>query len=91
MFPKCKILVRTKLNRFADNRLNVAKIMISHFDIVENNMEKVENAGYQYFLLFPQCFLKPSPSGLLKVGVLCLRTKYSELFLEEWLNVQSLL
>ena len=27
-------------------------------DWVENIVEKGENAGYQYFLLFPQCFEK---------------------------------
>ena len=31
--------------------------MISVFDRVENIMEKGENAGYQHFLLFLQCFL----------------------------------
>ena len=30
---------------------------------------KGENAGYQYFLLFPQCFQKLSFSGALKVGI----------------------
>ena len=30
-------------------------------------MKKVENAGYQHFLLFPQCFQKASFSGSLKV------------------------
>ena len=37
---------------------NVAKMTISLYDRVENTMGKGENAGYQYFLLFPQCFLK---------------------------------
>ena len=36
---------------------------------VENIVEKGENAGYQYFLLFPQCFQKVSFSGLLKSGL----------------------
>ena len=30
--------------------------MISLFDRVENTVGKGENAGYQYFLLFPQFF-----------------------------------
>ena len=33
---------------------------ISAFDRVENTAEEGENAGYQHFLLFPQCFPKPS-------------------------------
>ena len=30
---------------------------------VENIVEKGENAGYQHFLLFPQCFQKASLLG----------------------------
>ena len=41
--------------------------MIFFFDRLENTVGKGENAGYQQFLLFPQCFPKPSPLGLLKV------------------------
>ena len=32
-------------------------------DNVENIVGKKENAGYQYFLLFPQCFLGTSFLG----------------------------
>ena len=35
-------------------------MIFSVFDRVENNVGKGENAGYQYFLLFPQCFQKVS-------------------------------
>ena len=31
-------------------------MMIFIFDRVENIVGKGENAGYQHFLLFPQCF-----------------------------------
>ena len=37
----------------------------------ENIVGKGENAGYQHFLLFPQCFQKPSSIGLLKSGIVC--------------------
>ena len=43
--------------------------MISVFDSVENIVGKEENAVYQHFLLFPQCFQKASFSELLKVGI----------------------
>ena len=43
--------------------------MISDFDWVENIMGKGENAGYQHFLLFPQCFLKAFHPGSLEVGI----------------------
>ena len=35
-------------------------MVISVLDRVENIVGKEENAGYQHFLLFPQCFQKPS-------------------------------
>ena len=39
------------------------------FDRAENTVEKGENADYQHFLLFPQCFPKPTSLGSLKVGI----------------------
>ena len=56
--PNNKILNVTKLKAFADDKLNVAK-MLSLFHRVENTVGKGENAGNQHFLLFPQCFPKP--------------------------------
>ena len=49
---------------FADDKLKVVKIKISVFDRMKNIVGKGENAGYQYFLPFPQCFQK----GHLKCG-----------------------
>ena len=66
--PNVKILDVTKLESLADNKLNIAKMMISPFDRVENTVGKGENAGYQHFLPFPRCFPKPS-LGSLKVGL----------------------
>ena len=63
-----KILDVTKLKAFADDKLNMGKMTISLFERVENTVVKGENAGYQYFLLFPQCFPKPSSLRSLKVG-----------------------
>ena len=42
-------------------------MMSSIFDRIESTVEKGENAGYQYFLLFLQCFHKTSNTGSLKV------------------------
>ena len=44
-------------------------MMTSLYDRVENIVGKRENAGYQHFLLFPQCFQKPSFTGRLKSGL----------------------
>ena len=69
LLPNDKILNMTKLKAFADNQLNIARMMISLLDRVENTVGKEENAGYQHFLLFLQCFLKPSSLGSLNVGI----------------------
>ena len=59
----------TKSKAFADDKLKVDKMMISLLDRVENSVGKGENAGYQHFLLFPQCFPKPTCLGSLKSGL----------------------
>ena len=53
-----KFLGFIKLKAFVDDKLNTANMNISGLDRVESAMEKGENAGYQHFLLFPQCFPK---------------------------------
>ena len=57
------------MKAFADNKIDFVKTIISLLDTVENTTGKQENAGYQHFLLFPQCFPKSSYLGLLKVGI----------------------
>ena len=59
----------TILKAFTDDKLNIAKMTISLFDRVENTVGKGENAVYQHFLLFPQCFQKPSPLQAFKVRI----------------------
>ena len=67
--PNGKILDVNKLKAFADDKLNVATMIIILLDREENTVGKGENAGYQHFLLFPQCFPKPSSLGSSKVGI----------------------
>ena len=45
-FPNDKILDVTKLKAFADDKINVAQMMFSVFDRLENIVGKIENAGY---------------------------------------------
>ena len=52
--PNNNFLDWTIFKAFADDKLNVAKIMMYVFERVENIVGKGENAGYQHFLLFPQ-------------------------------------
>ena len=54
-----------KLKAFADNKLSLARMMISLIYRVESTVGKEENAGYQHFILFLKSF--PESSGLLKV------------------------
>ena len=49
--------------------------MIFVFDRVENIVGKGENAGYQHFLLFLQCFQKGFYLGSLKVVIAWKRVK----------------
>ena len=44
-----KILNWTKLKTFVDNKLDVARITISLYDVVENIVGKGENAGESIF------------------------------------------
>ena len=54
--PDDKILGLPKLKAFADDKLNVTQSVKVAFHRIENIVGKEENAGYQHFLLFPQCF-----------------------------------
>ena len=58
---------RCKLKAFADDKVNAAQKMKFAFGRIENIAGKGENAGYQHFLLFLQCFQKASSSNVSKV------------------------
>ena len=62
-------LVQIENINFADDKVNVNKKFKFGLGRVENIVGKGENAGHQHFLLFPQCFQKPSVAGSLKVGI----------------------
>ena len=55
--PNDKTLDQTKSKAFAGDKINVTRKPLSVMEKVENTVGKGENAGYQHFLLFPQCFL----------------------------------
>ena len=67
--PNNKISDQSKLNAFADDKINRAEKLKFVFGWVENIVGEGENAGYQHFLLFPQCFQKASYTGSLKVVI----------------------
>ena len=49
-------LSESRLKAFADDELHVTEKLKSALDRVERIVGKGQNAGYQYFGLFPQCF-----------------------------------
>ena len=67
--PNDKILDWSKFKAFADEKISVNKKKRKFgFRWLKNIVGKGENAGYEHFLLFLQCFQKASFPGLLKVG-----------------------
>ena len=56
--PNNKIFDWSKSKAFADDKINVTEKLKFVLGRVENIEGKWENAGYQHFLLFPQCFSK---------------------------------
>ena len=65
--PNDKTLDLSKLKAFAENKVIVNQKLIFAFGRVEKNVGKGENAGYQHFLVFPECFQKAFQTGSLKV------------------------
>ena len=51
---------------YADNKMNGTQKSIFVLGRVENTVGIGENAGYQHFLLFPQCFSKASFLRIIK-------------------------
>ena len=64
--PNDNILDWSKLRKFADDKLSFVEKLKLVLGRVENIVGRGENTGYQYFLLFPQCFQRASFSGSLK-------------------------
>ena len=56
--PNDKILDWSKLKAFANDKMNVNEKFNFGLGRTKNIVGKGENAGYQHFLLFPQCFQK---------------------------------
>ena len=75
MTSKILDTLKSKLKAFADDKFKVIQIAKIFLDKIENIVGKEENAGYQHFLLFPQCFQKASSLGSLKVGIVRQRVK----------------
>ena len=65
--PNNKILDESKFK--AEDKLILTQKFKFALGRVENIVGKAENAGYQHFLLFPQCFQKLSFPQVLKVGI----------------------
>ena len=51
------------MKAFAEDRLKVIPMAKFVLEKIENIVGNEENAGYQHFLLFPQCFQKAFSLG----------------------------
>ena len=67
--PDVNISDWSKLKAFTDDKLNITQIIKFVYHRIENIAGKEENAGYQHFLLFPQCFEKAVSSSVSKVVI----------------------
>ena len=56
--PNNKFSELVQIKASADDKINVREKLKFVLGCVKNITGKGENAGYQHFLLFPQCFLK---------------------------------
>ena len=63
------ILGFSKFKTLADDKIIVIQKLKFGLERIENIVGKGENAGYQHFLLFQQCFQKLSFPEVLKVGI----------------------
>ena len=64
-----KILDWSRFKVFADDQMNVTKELKFVLGREENIVGKGENAGYQHFLFFPQCFQKAFFTEVLKFRI----------------------
>ena len=62
--PNNKILDYSKFKAFAEDKVILTKTLNFVLGRAENFVGKGENAGYQHFPLFPQCFQKHSLTGV---------------------------
>ena len=80
--PNDKSLDWSKLKAFADDKIDVNEKLKFGLERLENIVEKGENAGYQHFLLIPQCFQKVSFSRSLKVRIKSLPMPWTKFAVE---------
>ena len=64
--PNIKILDWSRFKAFAEDKISVTQKFEFVYGRAENIVGKGENAGYQYFLLFSQCFQNASLLGVVK-------------------------
>ena len=76
-----KMLDWSKFKAFADDRIKVNEQLKFGLGRVEYILGKGESAGYQHFLLFPECFQKPPSLRSLKAWIVWYRVKSSEFIL----------
>ena len=58
LFTKQQNVKPVQIQSISKDKLKLIKTAKTVLDKIENTVGKEENAGYQHFLLFPQCFQK---------------------------------
>ena len=81
--PNKKILDWSKFKAVEDDKINVTENFL-FVPRTEENVGKGENAGYQHFLLFPECFPKRFSTGSVKVVIVLKRVKGIHLSWEDF-------
>ena len=82
--PNNKILDQSNLKDSADDKIDLTWNLNYVLGRIENIVGKGENAGYQHFLLFTQCFRKAPFQESLKVQIVWWRIKCRRLWKTMW-------
>ena len=87
--PNDKTFDLSKFKAFADDKVNVTRKLKFVLRRVENMVVNGENAGYQHFLLFPQCFQKLCFLGSLKGSELCGKVISIYFHISRWFHFEK--
>ena len=85
LYQMSKFSTGSELKACADDKMNVTEKLKFVLWRIRNTVGKGENAGYQHFLLFPQCFQKASQLGVVKSWD-CVVRAFLKLLVQFWWN-----
>ena len=89
LFPKQQILNSSKFKQFADDNFKFDEKGGKCSKRVENTSGKGENARYEQFLLFPQCFQRTCTADMQKQGLVWERVNIHVIINPSDLTIES--